>query len=173
FTYKTWRVNTDAVGGRLPDEVQASLRAQLDIVDSLRIKPEIAAFFHTVPMAMIPTSRGGAGDYSFESHRAQIAAKVDPPENPVVLHELLHAYHDQRLGRRDPRLLDLYAATRASGAFPAEAYMLKNPGEFFAMCGSVVLWGRAARAPFTREAVQAKAPAVYDWLVATFGLQLG
>ena len=171
FTYDGWRIDTGDIGGPLSPELQASLRAQLDIVDAARIKPEIAAFFHTVAMAVIPASRGGAGDYSFENHRVQIAAKVDPPENPVVLHELLHAYHDQKLGRRNPKLLALYDATKASSAFPPQAYMLKNPGEFFAMCASVVLWGRAARPPLTRENVRAKAPAVYDWIVQEFGLQ--
>ena len=171
FAYRGWRIDTAAMNGPLPDDVQASLRAQLDIVDAVRIKPEIEVFFHGVPIALVPVSRGGSGDYGFGSHRVRLDAKVDPPQNPVLLHELLHAYHDQRLGRRNPKLLAFYEATEASGAFPADAYMLKNPAEFFAMCASVVLWGRAARPPFTRETVQAKAPALYAWIVQEFGLQ--
>ena len=47
--------------------------------------------------------------------------------------------------------------------------MYENPGEFFAMCASVVLWGRAARPPSTRAQVREKLPEVYDWIVREFG----
>jgi hypothetical protein len=49
--------------------------------------------------------------------------------------------------------------------------MLRNPAEFFAMTGSVALWGRAARAPFTRERLRASLPDCHDWLAGEFGLR--
>ena len=82
--------------------------------------------------------------------------QIDPPENPVLLHELLHAYHQQRLpdGLKNPRIIAFFEAASLSGKFPPQAYMLTNPAEFFAMCASVVLWGHAARLPFTRAHVR-------------------
>ena len=170
FSYRGWRIDTDEVAQPLRPEVERSLRAQFDIVASLdgRIRPDAYAFFRALPLTLVPQSRGGGGDYQFGAGRLNIAAVVDPPENPVLLHEMLHAFHDQKLGRYNPRLRELYAATVASGAFPAQAYMLKNPGEFFAMCASVALWGRAARPPFTRGALREKAPEVYAWIADTF-----
>lgn len=170
FAYKAWRIDMGEVRQPLADDVARSLRAQFDIVESLqgRIRPDAYAFFQGLPLTLVARSFGGAGDYVFGAGRLDIVAKPDPPENPVLLHEMLHAFHDQRLGRADPRLRELYAATVASRAFPPDAYMLKNPAEFFAMCASVALWGRAARPPLTRDNLRAKAPEVYAWIVETF-----
>jgi hypothetical protein len=147
-----------------------SLQAQIDIVESIDLKPEIKAFFHSVPLEIVPTTPGGAGAYSFDRHRMLLSMDVDPPQNPVFLHELLHAYHDQRLpnGSRNAQVIRFYGQARQSGAFPAQSYMLKNPIEFFAMCASVVLWGRAARPPSTRQTVRQVLPEMYDWIVSTF-----
>jgi hypothetical protein len=88
----------------------------------------------------------------------------------VFLHELLHAYHQQRLpeGLLNPRVGGFYEQAIRSGRFPARAYMLTNVAEFFAMCVSAVLWGRAARPPFTRQNVHVALPLFYDWIVAEF-----
>ena len=142
FTHKAWRIDAGAVPTPGPD-LARSLRAQFDIVDSLeeRIDPDAFAFFRALPLRLVAESSGGGGDYQFGSGRVNLAAKLDPPENPVLLHEMLHAYHDLKLGRFNPRLRELYAATVAGRAFPADAYMLKNPAEFFAMCASVAPLG--------------------------------
>ena len=166
--YNGWRFDASALPAAPSEAVVRSLHSQCDIVDGLRIKPEAAAFFRAQPLILVEASRGGSGDYQFGERSLHMVAKVDPPENPVLLHELLHAYHDQVLGRRNPRLVELYAKTGASGGFPAEAYMLKNPAEFFAMCASVSLWGRAARPPLTRDNLRAKAPEVYAWVAELF-----
>ena len=50
--------------------------------------------------------------------------------------------------------------------------MLANPFEFFAMTASTALHGRAARPPFTRANVAAKAPELYAWIVGEFGLEV-
>jgi len=93
-----------------------------------------------------------------------------PAQNPVLLHELLHAYHQQRLpdGLKNPRIIAFFEAASLSGRFPPQAYMLTNATEFFAMCASVVLWGHAARLPFTRAHVRETLPIFYDWIVAQF-----
>jgi hypothetical protein len=171
FSYKDWRFNTDALNGPLPTALVQSLQAQVDIVESLNIKPEIKTFFRSVPLEIDLTTRGGPGAYSFQKHRMFLSAQIDPPENPVFLHELLHAYHDQKLpdGFRNAKVIDYYEQAKRSGLFPADSYMLKNKAEFFAMGASVMLWGRAARPPSTRANVKAKMPDFYDWVVQEFG----
>ena len=170
FAYRGWRFNTDAARGPLPAALADSLKAQVDIVESLDLKPPIKAFFQGVPLEIDPTTKGGAGEYNFDRRRMYLSMDIDPPENPVFLHELLHAYHDQRLpgGRRNAQVIGFYEQAKRSGRFPPRSYMLKNPVEFFAMCASVVLWGRAARPPSTREAVREALPDMYDWIVREF-----
>jgi len=64
------------------------------------------------------------------------------PQKPIVLHELLYAYHAQKL---------------------------KDPVEYFAMMASVYLHGAAASDPFTRQAIKEKQPEGYLWMVKEFG----
>jgi hypothetical protein len=59
----------------------------------------------------------------------------------VLLHELMHIYHSQRLpgGRNNPDALRFYREELARGGFPRNACLLTNAGEFFAMTASTVL----------------------------------
>lgn len=159
----------DWQGGPQTPAVAVSLAAQIALVKSLRVKPDIAAFFAgqliTVDLAADTRTRAGPRGVFFER-------RPMPPENPVLLHELLHRYHLLRLpdGFRNIRVLRFYAEAQANGRFPPDAYMLTNPVEFFAMTASVVLWGTAARPPFLRATVREKLPDLYRWIVAEFGL---
>ena len=160
----------DWQGGPETSEIAASLAAQIALVRALRIKPDIAAFFAaqviTVDLADGTSTRAGPRGVFFER-------RALPPDNPILLHELLHRYHLLRLpdGAQNPTVRDFYNRVRASHAFPDSAYMFKNPMEFFAMTASVVLHGRAARPPYLRANLAAKAPDLYRWTVAEFGLQ--
>ena len=137
----------------------------------MRIRPDIAAFFAAQPIAIdreadTRTRAGPRGIF--------FARREQPADNPVLLHELLHRYHLLRLpdGRANPTVIAFWQAARESGSWPAQAYMLTNPLEFFAMCASVALHGRAARPPATRAILAARAPDLYAWIVREFGLQL-
>lgn len=170
LSYKTWSFAPGGGIRDLPDATIQSLKDQANIVDSLPIKPQILAFFHAVPLEVDPTTSGGAGAYSFDKHKMFLSLQPDPPANPVFLHELLHAYHDQRLpgGRGNRTILGFYGEASKSGGFPDRSYMMKNHVEFFAMCTSVVLWGKAARPPYTRSNVQDHLPDFYTWIVEEF-----
>lgn len=160
----------DWQGGPQTPAVAASLAAQIALVKSLRVKPEVAAFFAaqviTVDLAENTATRAGPRGVFFER-------KPMPPENPVLLHELLHRYHLLRLpgGFRNPQVIAWYDKARGQADFPAHAYLYKNPTEFFAMVTSVALWGRAARPPYDRASVRRDYPEMYAWIVAEFGLR--
>jgi hypothetical protein len=93
------------------------------------------------------------------------------PEKPVILHELMHAYHDQKLsgGFGNTEIQQFYQQAKNSGQFPANSYMLSSVGEYFAMMSSVYLHGSAARDPNTRQEIKDKQPDFYQWLVKEFG----
>jgi len=170
FAYRGWRFNTGPIHDQLSDEFVRSLQAQIDIVESVDLKPLIKAFFQGVPKEIVTTTPHGPGAYDFGRHRMYLSAEIDPPGNPVLLHELLHAYHDQRLpgGVRNHQVIYWYDQAKLAGLFPAQSYMLKNASEFFAMCVSVVLWGHSARPPSTRETMRRALPDMYDWIVTEF-----
>lgn len=162
----------DWQGGEQTPAVVDSLAAQIALVRALRIKPDIAAFFAaqpiTVDLATGTATRAGPRGIFFER-------RPMPHDNPVLLHELLHRYHWLRLpqGRANPDILRFFDQVKAGGRYPLQAYMFTNPSEFFAMCASVVLHGRAARPPSTRASMRANAPEFYRWVVDEFGLVAG
>ena len=149
--------------------LDASLRAQIDLVRSVPVRADIAEAFRRTPIRIDP-GLDEAGHYDATGLR--LSDRSVPPDNPVLLHELLHGWLSRSTAAEQQRIRRAYDEARASGRYPADAYMLSTPAEFFAMTASTVLWGRAARAPFTRGRVAAEMPDYFRWLVATFGLDL-
>ena len=160
----------DWQGGRPDPAIAASIEAQIRLVEALPVSRAAMDFFRAevihVDRQEGTETRAGRGVF--------FARVVQPVDNPVLLHELLHRWQLAKMGGpSNPDMLRFYAAAKASGEWPANAYMLSNPFEFFAMCASVVLHGRAARPPFTRAAVKAKMPELYAFVMTEFGARLG
>jgi hypothetical protein len=161
----------DWQGGEQTPAIANSLAAQIALVKALKVSEEARDFFasQVITVDLQPGTKTRAGPRG-----VFFAREVSPPENPVLLHELIHRWQLLKMpgGQRNPDVLRFYAAEKASGHWPAQAYMLTNPFEFFAMMASVVLHGVAARPPFRRENVKAKAPEVYAFVVREFGLRV-
>ncbi|MDG2533212.1 hypothetical protein P6144_06110 [Sphingomonas sp. HITSZ_GF] len=154
--------------GALPSaDIVKSIEQQIDLVEDVQVSPEVMAFFRAQPILINEDPE----EISRAGRRTFLARRVHPADNPVLLHELIHRWMYDRIagGARNPELVRLYDAAKASGDFPANAYMLKNPTEFLAMTASVVIHGRAARPPFTRDNVRRKLPDVYAYVVREFG----
>jgi hypothetical protein len=97
-------------------------------------------------------------------------------QDPVMLHELLHAYHAQLLpnGYRNEGVLTHYNLAKSNKLYPADSYVLTNEQEFFAVTGSVFLSGKdSVHEPFTRENLKEKQPDYYKYLVGLFGFDPG
>ena len=93
-------------------------------------------------------------------------------EDPVMLHEMLHAYHNKLMGGGIENLgiKAMYAKAVSQNAFPKEDYVMTNPQEFFAVTASVFLAGKGAISePKTRAALKEKLPKYYKFLVELFG----
>ena len=155
-------------GPQSPDTA-ASLEAQIALVKGLAIKPEAMAFFAAQPIVVDLAT--GTGTRATPTGII-FGRRPVPADNPVLLHELLHRYHHEKLpqGYDNPQILAFYNAAKAAGAYPANEYMFKDRMEFFAMCASVTLYGKAARQPLTRASVAKNLPDVYAWVVNEFGL---
>jgi hypothetical protein len=150
-------------------EIVKSIEQQIDLVEAVKVSPEVMAFFRAQRIIINEDPE----DISRAGLRTFLARRIHPADNPVLLHELIHRWTFDRIPGRaqNPELVRLYEAAKASGDFPANAYMLKNPNEFLAMTASTVIHGRAARPPFTRDNVRKKLPELYAFITRTFGFQ--
>jgi hypothetical protein len=92
-------------------------------------------------------------------------------QNPVMLHELLHAFHAQILpqGFQNEGVLFHYNLAKTNKLYPEDKYLMKNEREFFAVTASIFLHGKdTAHDPFTRSNLKEKQPAYYKYLVGLF-----
>jgi hypothetical protein len=92
-------------------------------------------------------------------------------QNPVMLHELLHAFHAQILpqGFQNEGVLFHYNLAKTNKSYPEDKYVMKNEREFFAVTASIFLYGRdTAHDPFTRANLKEKQPAYYKYLGAVW-----
>jgi hypothetical protein len=148
-----------------------SLHRQIDIVEAALPDPAQIAFLKSIPLVFAPSVNSGSDNALYSNGRVVLTTLIFSPEKPVILHELMHAYHDLKVpnGFSNAGILKLFEQARSGGQFPAGSYMLISPGEYFAMMSSVYLHGTAARDPFTRQAIKEKQPDCYQWMVKEFG----
>jgi hypothetical protein len=93
-------------------------------------------------------------------------------EDPVILHELLHAYHAKLMpqGFDNLGIKAYYADAISKQVFPREEYVTKNHHEFFAVTASIFLAGKeSVHEPKTRAQLKQKLPKYYKYLVELFG----
>ncbi|MBR0846339.1 hypothetical protein JQ543_01185 [Bradyrhizobium diazoefficiens] len=174
FAYRGITVDTSAAQGQ-PNlkEVVASFKHQIDIVADCGAKTEVMTFFKSQPVSVKPGQGDGGGHFSSRETGVTVDAAVVAPEKPVLLHELLHAYHVRVLpgALQNPDVLRFYGIARQNELYPPDAYVLKNVQEYFAVTGSLYLWGNVDRPPFNRATLRDKQPVYYQWLGELFGVQ--
>lgn len=92
------------------------------------------------------------------------------PQEPILLHELLDAYHNVVMpeGFKNSAILAHYNDAKGAQLYPG-AYVMKNANEFFAVTASVFLYGKADQEPSTRSNLKQKQPGYYKYLVWLFG----
>ncbi len=139
-----------------------AMRHQLDIAADSGAKPEILTFFRNQRIALVPATGHGGGLYT-PARGIELDGVVPPPDNPVVLHELIHAMHNRYVpqGNNNPDIEQFYQRAVANQLYMKGEYLLTNKGEFFAVTGSLYLWGAVAREPHDRETLRAKQPNYY------------
>jgi hypothetical protein len=94
---------------------------------------------------------------------------------PILLHELLHALHNQRLphGFDNPRIRQFYERAKLLNVYNAKSHMMSNDREFFACTGTTYLFGVTAQEPFKREKIEENQPAYFEFLQKLFGPNAG
>lgn len=117
FLYRGFTVDISALD-RLKDAGQTlvSLKRQIDNVVAARVKPEIAAFFSTVQIKLGDVRDDGLGVYDGSA----VVLTTDPihPDRGTLIHELLHAYHDRKMGKEEMRRVKHLLRRGAPGVQP-------------------------------------------------------
>jgi hypothetical protein len=83
---------------------------------------------------------------------------------PILLHELLHAYHDRILpnGFGNHAIESWFKQASEQGIYPADQYLMSNEREFFAVTASVFLSGKDRS--LVRADIKKKQPDYYTYL---------
>lgn len=168
FDYHGWHVDASKVVGQPPDAVTKAVQQQIDGIETLGIAQDIVSFMRTVPLHAESSNDGAPAHY--DAARG-IDFRVDALEakKPVLLHELLRAFHEQKLKAEDNKVIaNAYKEARDSGAWPASAPMLKSPQDFFAATATVYLFGDIDSAPFSRGRLHEAQPEYWKWLGGVF-----
>ncbi|HEV2740300.1 MAG TPA: hypothetical protein VGU66_17210 [Candidatus Elarobacter sp.] len=164
--YRGFTVDAAAIEGDAG--ARSAVEHQLDVVADCGVSADILTFFRSQHILVRP----GARDRFSRNGGIEVDTHL-PPQQPIVLHELLHAYHAFVLpqGARNPDILEFYNEARNGGLYPARSYVLVNSMEFFAVTGSLYLSGHVDRPPGNRETLRAAQPRYYAWLGHLFGVE--
>ena len=159
------------------DELLAATKEQIDIVYEVGLSEEVLTFFQSVPFELVPPgSLKSPGRYGGKLRGLQVSAMLTAVgHKPVLLHELMHAYHDQRIesGFRNPDILKYFERAQGLTAYAPRSHMMENAGEFFACAATTYLYGVTAQEPFQREKVKKNQPEFFAYLQRLFGPTAG
>ena len=158
-------------------EMRAATKEQIDMVHAVGLSAETLKFFQTVPFELVPAGTFRSPTPGVYGNRVVKVSTgiIKIGHKPVLLHELLHAYHDQRLskGTRNPAVIGFYDKAKTLGAYAAKSHMMENPNEFFACSATAYLFGVTAQEPFKRDKVKTSQPELFAYLKALFGSDAG
>jgi hypothetical protein len=162
---------------QLAPDALASLTAQLDVVESSGLPPNVLATLKQTPIVVDPGLRGNPGMFAVNrgnggSGAVYVRPIVFDANKPIVLHELLHAYHFRVLHLDRPEIQQAYQHAKDSDSFPARfqsSHFLENGKEFFAVTGTLYLFGDIQQPPFSCAALAKLDGDYLAFLAAQFG----
>ena len=173
FTYRGFTVDMSAVqNSEVFDALVNSIKHQIDITADCGAKPEVLSFFRNQKVVVQKNTHGHGGLFNPNNPGVSVEPNVQPPQKPILLHELLHAYHFRVLPGRfqNPDVLKFYNRAKQYKLYPENEYLMTNVKEYFAVTASLYLWGNVDREPHTRENLKSKQPVYYKWLGELFGV---
>ncbi len=155
-------------------ETLATLEHQIRIVESAGLQSQVLSFFRGVPILIDPSLTGMNGQYAQVGGKWLVRARAGawPPDRAILLHELLHAYHQQVLGQPTPPLGRAFQESQRDGVYPPEyrdAYFLSNAREYFAVIAEIYLAGPSFRPPYNCANVRKAQPQFISYLASLFG----
>jgi hypothetical protein len=170
FTYRGWTVRAAAAARiQRADKTIRAIKAQIDIVEQVGLKPEMLNTLRALPIEADASAGREVGRYSAD-RRVLLRVKRLDAKRPALLHALLLAYIDRRMpsGFANPEIGRFRQQIIARRVWPKTAIMLQNNGEFFAVTASAYLYGEITREPYTRADLKKTQPEYFRWLAKLF-----
>lgn len=176
IAYKGFTINESECAAMPQMATMASrTEEQMDMATSVGESPDLIRFFQGLPIALksISVPGGTPGLYlGGPSGGVEIYPNIIViGHKPVLLHEMLHAYHDRVLkdGFMNAEIFRYYLTAKSLHLFDNQSHMMSNQREFFACAATTYLFGVTAQEPFTRERLQQCDPEFYSYLQSLFG----
>ena len=158
---------------RLEPDMTNSLMEQINIIEAAKLPADVLAFMKTVTIVLDPALRSQPGVFFARNGIGEVRLQpaVFSVKRPVLLHELLHAYHFFDITLQNPEVLAAFDVARndPDNMQFGKAHFLQNPKEFFAVTASIYLSGRVQQPPFTCGAFAPKHPPYMLFLESKFG----
>jgi len=164
----------DESRGSLSPEARASLFKQIDIIDSAALPPAVLDAMQHTPIIVAPGLRGNPGIFAVRDGVASVFVQPIefPSDKPILLHEFLHAYHFRVIHLDRPEIEEEFQLVKHSNLFPARfqtSHFLENAKEFFAVTGTLYLFGNIQQPPFDCTALSRLRPQYLKFLDSQFG----
>jgi hypothetical protein len=161
------------------EAVRVATKEQIDIVCAVGLPAEIMEFFQRVPLVILPQSaipRTSPGLYANKDRVVKLTSRIAAVgHKPVLLHEFLHAFHDQRMkdGVKNRTVIGHFDQAKAVGIYAPNSHMMKSTQEFFACTATTYLFGVTAQEPFQRAKIADHLPAYFAYLKTLLGPETG
>ena len=152
------------------DRIIKAVKRQIEIVEEVKLSEENLNFFKSIPIVMIPETAGQPGVYNANDNKVFLKARDLAPNRPILLHELLHAFHNLKIkdGVQNAQIRNFYEQALKSYPNFQNEYFLSNAKEFFAVTASIYLFGDIPRPPFNKSSIKKSQPEYYNFLETLF-----
>ena len=171
--YHGFLIESGADGTTL-DVDHPSLARQIAIVEAVGVPDEVLAFFRSVPIRVVRDLQRPPGEFLAGPRGGFVRILPDgmATDRPILLHELLHAYHADVVGLQNADIEAAYATARRSTDYPSRyrsAHFLENSREYFAVTSTIFLFGPIQQPPFDCTVPKTTEPEYLAFLATRFG----
>ena len=153
---------------------------QIGVIESVGLPTEMLAFMKTIPIVADPDfpSGGTAALYRRKAGNPKGLGQVVtglspiPAKKPVLLHEMLHAYDSNKWGNNNQIVRAAYQSALSEKFYPpstVKSHFLLDQHEFFAISGTIYLFGKIQQEPFNCEILAKKQAGYIQFLEQLFG----
>lgn len=147
-----------------------AVERQIEIVEKVDLSNDVLIFFKTVPIVMVPADSGTPGVYGGIKKTVFLKGQDLAPDRPILLHELLHAYHHLKIagGFQNKQIQAFYQDAKSKYPNSEKEYFLSSAKEFFAVTASIYLFGDIQRPPFKQSTIRKAQTDYYQYLETLF-----
>lgn len=169
WNYRGFTVDYSRLDQPFDEDTRKNVAAQIDMACELRVSTDVKSFFQTMVVSLV-SKRDLVGQFG-GGRFVNLGASKDPDDRPILVHELMHAYHFFMLkdGYDNSDIKNFYREAREQSVYDKSAIIMHDLREYFAVTASLFLTGNVRRPPFTREGLRTAQPDYYNFLVRLFG----